>query len=193
VDSLTAFVALFTIVASNFLEHARWLDPVGGLIISGMIVQAGWGNTKAAVLELADASVDADVRESAHAAAAEFIASHGASIRAVQGVKSGQNLMFDVEVVVPSDWSVAQCDQIGHELRQAVATKVRGTKRIVVRFTTKEAEAFQDEFMDTETTLEAPEGQRDEHAGHDHEHTCDGSKHAHANGHAVNGTAQKRK
>jgi divalent metal cation (Fe/Co/Zn/Cd) transporter len=193
VDSLTAFVALFTIVASNFLEHARWLDPVGGLIISGMIVQAGWGNTKAAVLELADASVDAEVRESAHAAAAEFIASRGATIRAVQGVKSGQNLMFDVEVVVPSDWSVAQCDKIGQELRQAIATKVRGTKRIVVRFTNKEAEAFMDEFMDTESVLEAPEARGDEHAGPVHEHACDDSKHAHANGHAVNGTAQKRK
>lgn len=191
-DSLTAFVALFTIVASNFLEHARWLDPVGGLIISGMIVQAGWGNTKAAVLELADASVDDEVRESALAAAAEFIASRGATIRAVQGVKSGQNLMFDVEVVVPSDWSVAQCDQIGQELRQAIATKVRGTKRVVVRFTNREAEAFMDEFMDTESVLEAPEA-REEHAGHVHEHACDDSKHAHANGHAVNGTAQKRK
>jgi divalent metal cation (Fe/Co/Zn/Cd) transporter len=196
VDSLTAFVALFTIVASNFLEHARWLDPVGGLIISGMIVQAGWSNTKAAVLELADASVDADVRESAHAAAAEFIASHGATIRGVQGIKSGQNLMFDVEVVVPEDWSVAQCDQVGQELRQAIATKVRGTRRVVVRFTTKETEAFQDEFVAPsadENVPETPEEHADGLAGHDHAHQCDGGKHAHANGHAANGTAQKRK
>lgn len=195
-DSLTAFVALFTIVASNFLEHARWLDPVGGLIISGMIVQAGWSNTKAAVLELADASVEAEVRESAHAAAAEFIASHGATIRAVQGVKSGQNLMFDVEVVVPADWSVAQCDQVGQELRQAIASKVRGTRRVVVRFTNKEAEAFQDEFLEPpadEISSETAKEHDDDHAGHDHAYKGDGDKHAHANGHAVNGTAQKRK
>ncbi|KAI7573819.1 hypothetical protein KC343_g23430, partial [Hortaea werneckii] len=54
VDSLTAFVALATIVASRYVQNAQWLDPVGGLAISGMIVQAGWGNTKAALLELAD-------------------------------------------------------------------------------------------------------------------------------------------
>ena len=42
VDSLTAFVALLTITASHFLTNAQWLDPVGGLVISGMIVQAGW-------------------------------------------------------------------------------------------------------------------------------------------------------
>ncbi|MGG6498140.1 UNVERIFIED_CONTAM: cation transporter, partial [Bacteroidetes bacterium 56_B9] len=66
---MTAFVALFTIVASHFLESARWLDPVGGLVISGMIVQAGWGNTMSALYELADRGLEEEIREKAETTA----------------------------------------------------------------------------------------------------------------------------
>ena len=98
VDSLTAFVALATILASHFLESARWLDPVGGLIISGMIVQAGWGNTKSALYELADVGMDDEAREGAEKALKTLLTGSDAKIRGVQGIKSGQNLMFEIEV-----------------------------------------------------------------------------------------------
>ena len=63
IDSLTSFVALAVITASHFLTNAAWLDPVGGLIISGMIVQAGWGNTKNALLELSDVAMDSEIQQ----------------------------------------------------------------------------------------------------------------------------------
>jgi cation diffusion facilitator family transporter len=66
IDSLTSFVALAVITASHFFANAAWLDPVGGLIISGMIVQAGWGNTKNALLELADVGIDGEMVEGVH-------------------------------------------------------------------------------------------------------------------------------
>ena len=62
VDSLTAFVALLTISASHFLSNAQWLDPVGGLIISSMVIQAGWFNTKNALYELADVGMEDEVK-----------------------------------------------------------------------------------------------------------------------------------
>ena len=170
VDSLTAFVALFTIVASHFLEGARWLDPVGGLIISGMIVQAGWVNTKSALLELADATMDEEVRASAQKAATDALSHGGAEIRGVQGIKSGQNLMFEIEVGVPADWTVSQSNEVETDIRATVAEKVRGTKRVNVRFTTSEKHeaAFLDEFV-AEKGEEHVEENGDEH-DHDHDH-----------------------
>lgn len=180
------------------MEAARWLDPVGGLVISGMIVQAGWQNTKAAVLELADASVDEDVRENAQTAASKYIEEHGATVRAVQGIKSGQNLMFDVEVVVADTWSVADCNAIENGLRETIALQVRGTKRVVIRFTTKQTDSFMDEFISPPKENEDPESHAHHHdhegVGHSHSSTDLDHKHGDAcsNGH-VNGTTRKRK
>lgn len=53
VDSLVSMVAVVTIGAGQ-LWSVSWLDPLGGLIVSGMIVRAGWGTTKQACYELAD-------------------------------------------------------------------------------------------------------------------------------------------
>lgn len=189
VDSLTAFVALFTIVASHFLESARWLDPVGGLVISGMIVQAGWGNTMSALYELADRGLDEEIREKAETTARSALKDHGLELRGLQGIKSGQNLMFELEVAVPSDWTVSRADEVEQTIRDAIAQKVRGTKRVTIRFTTRKNAPFADEFV---ARSDDPEhGADEDHHDHDHEHDHD---HNHAHGKAINGsTSQKRK
>ena len=58
IDSLTSIVALLTIGGAHVFTEASWLDPVGGLIISVMVIRAGWSNTMTSLLELADTSVD---------------------------------------------------------------------------------------------------------------------------------------
>jgi divalent metal cation (Fe/Co/Zn/Cd) transporter len=73
VDSLTAFVALLLIAGSNVLNNAQWLDPVGGLVISLMVVQAGWGNTKQALLELADVGVEDEMSDNVRKAATKAL------------------------------------------------------------------------------------------------------------------------
>lgn len=193
---MTAFVALFTIVASHFLESARWLDPVGGLVISGMIVQAGFVNTKSALLELADVGMDEEAREGAETAAKAAMDTTDAEVRGVQGIKSGQNLMFDVEVAVPEDWSIAHSNEVETEIRDAIVENVKGTKRVNIRFITKGAEhaPFADQF--NQKGEELIEHDHEHVHGHDHDH--EHSAHAHSNGHATssstsNGTAHKRK
>lgn len=63
-----------------------------------MIVQAGWGNTKSALYELADVGMDDEAREGAEKALETLLVGSDAKIRGVQGIKSGQNLMFEIEV-----------------------------------------------------------------------------------------------
>ncbi|KAK3675369.1 mitochondrial metal transporter [Recurvomyces mirabilis] len=170
VDSLTSIVALVTIVASNFLTSAQWLDPVGGLAISGMIVQAGWGNTKAALLELSDVAMDEEVRDkvdqTARAALQEYFGSD-AELRGVQGVKSGQNFLVDLEVFVAEDMSIGRAEEVEGEIRQRVTSKVRGVRRLAVRFTSKDKgrEAFSNEYVAGRLgdTVE-------EHSHDDHDH-----------------------
>ena len=194
VDSLTAFVALLTITASNFLTNAQWLDPVGGLIISGMIMQAGWVNTKTALFELSDVSVDSEIRENVQKAAAvalkEDVGSE-AEIKGVQGVKSGQNVLIEVEVAVPDDWTVAKTEKAEESIREKIGAKVRGIRRVVVRFTSNAAAApFCGTFLESKaTTVELEESHHEhDHAGHDHLNGSTSVSSSHSNG-----SAHKRK
>ncbi|KAK3720068.1 mitochondrial metal transporter [Vermiconidia calcicola] len=181
VDSLTAFVALVTICASNFVTNAQWLDPVGGLVISGMIAQAGWVNTKSALFELSDVSFDSEIKDKVESAAATALVEHvgsSASIKGVQGVKSGQNILVEVEVAAPGDWTVSKTHEIEDLVREKIAANVRGVRRVVVRFTSadKDDPAFADEFV---TATRTNDSEPEEDPGHDE----DG--HSHSNGHAT--------
>ena len=192
VDSLTAFVALLTITASHFLTNAQWLDPVGGLIISGMIMQAGWQNTRTALFELSDVSFGNEIKEKVQKAATAALkddVDSVAVIKGVQGIKSGQNIMVEVEVSVPGDWPVSKTDEIETAIREKVAARVRGVRRVVVRFTSagNNDAPFVGDFIANKAVDSEPEDSDHEHDdSHDHSHSTAPLQNA-------NGTAHKRK
>lgn len=188
VDSLTSFVALLTISASHFIANAQWLDPVGGLIISGMIVQAGWMNTKTALLELADVSINSEIKDKVRKAAVSALDGRlgdGAKIRGVQGVKSGQNILIEVEIAAPGNWQVSKTNELEKAVRAKIAASVRGVRRVVVHFSNaeKDSVAFEDEYLAGGIASSDAEGADDHDHAHDHEH-------AHTNGHATAPTAE---
>lgn len=193
VDSLTAFVALLLITGSNFLNNAQWLDPVGGLVISLMVVQAGWGNTKQALLELADVGVEQEMKDNVRKAATKAVenittTSEPVNIRAIQGVKAGQNYLMDVELGVPGTWTVEQTRGVENMVRERIGAKVRGVKKVRVRFVTNTAEEpdFLDEFIPGDPSASSPPVEEDHDHDHDHNHD-----HKHADG--ADGSARRRK
>jgi divalent metal cation (Fe/Co/Zn/Cd) transporter len=164
VDSLTSIVALFTIGGSYVFQDATWLDPVGGLLISLMVIKAGWGNTCTSLLELADTAVDEDVRISVEDATMKALSElEGGSdikVRDVQGMKSGQNYLMDIELAVPGAWPISRSQTIEQNVRHTVGTGVRGVKRIKVRFIPVEQQelTFSDEFVAQDSSAD-PEPQ----------------------------------
>ncbi|CAG9985680.1 unnamed protein product [Clonostachys byssicola] len=138
VDSLTGIVTLAAIVGANVIETAGWLDPVGGLLISFMVIHAGAGNMADALRELADQGVDPEVkgkvRKQAQRAIASLEDSRDVELRDVSGIKSGQNYLMDLEMAVPGSWSVEHVRRMEDEIRQTVGAKVKGVKRVRVRF-----------------------------------------------------------
>lgn len=191
VDSLTAFVALLLIVGSNFLNNAQWLDPVGGLVISLMVVQAGWGNSKQALLELADVGVEDEMKDNVRTAATKALqgitsASEPVNVRAIQGVKAGQNYLMDVELGVPGTWTVGQTRGVEDVVRKQIGANVRGVKKVRVRFVTNTAEEpdFLDEFIPGDGAASPSESAHDHDHDHDHDHKHDA---------ATNDSARRRK
>jgi hypothetical protein len=135
--------------------------------------------------------MDEEVKENVEKAAATALqaqSSGEADIRGVQGIKSGQNFLVDVDVYAPSHYTVGQLDAIKEAMREQISANVKGVRRVTVRFTAeKEGVPFADEFIAGKAE------DLDEH-GHDHDHDHD---HSHAEGHSsskqVNGNANKRK
>ncbi|RAK80974.1 cation diffusion facilitator family transporter [Aspergillus fijiensis CBS 313.89] len=197
IDSLTSVVALFTIGGSYMFQDASWLDPVGGLLISLMVIKAGWGNTKISLLELADTTVDDDVKASVHKAATKALSllDSGELLRIhdVQGMKSGQNYLMDVEVAVPGAWSINRAREVEEAMRTAVGERVRGVKRVKVRFIPLEHQelTFTEEFIPAEVTSRArPEPEDESSTGpktirHSPDFTSAGLKHGHNVPHRV--------
>lgn len=178
VDSLTGIVTLFAILGANFLHNAAWLDPVGGFLISLMVIKAGWGNTASALYELADAGIDHEVKDSVRRAAEASIStiSEGAQmeLREVQGIKSGQNYLVDLEIAVPNAWTVMDVKEVEDRVREAVGSKVRGVRRVKLRFVPKDGEqgTLFDEFISGDVspkTSPEPELRTHDH-DHDHDH-----------------------
>jgi len=157
VDSLTSIVALFTIGGSYVFQNATWLDPVGGLLISLMVIKAGWGNTATSLLELADATVDKDIKTNVQEAAAKALKAleNGGQveIRDVQGMKSGQNYLMEIELAVPGSWSLSQTRVVEEAVRKTVGAGVPGVKRLKFRFIPLEQKelTFSDEFITKDT------------------------------------------
>ncbi|KAK5664348.1 hypothetical protein OQA88_571 [Cercophora sp. LCS_1] len=176
VDSLTGIVTLFAILGANFLHDAAWLDPVGGFFISLLVIKAGWGNTLSALHELADRSIDEEVRHSILKQVAKGLEgiseSHEVELREVSGVKSGQNYLVDLELAVPNLWTIEDVREIEDAVRTRVGAKVRGVRRVRVRFVPKEAKPSEmfDEFIPGDVSPKSsPEPEEDDH-DHDHDH-----------------------
>ena len=194
IDCLTSVVALIAIGGSHLFSGTTWLDPVGGLIVSFMVIRAGWGNTGQALLELADVGVDEEIKASVHAAATKALSqpeqAKGLSkmpaqwesqveVRNVQGIKAGQNYLMEVELAVPETWELRQLRSIEDFIRSRIGSKVRGVRRVKVRMVPKDQNItdFQEEFIGADVSpRSSPEPEDQSPITHKHEL---GHKHIH--------------
>ena len=186
VDCLTSVVALIAIGGSRLLPDATWLDPTGGLIVSLMVIRAGWANTGAALLELADVGMDKEVKESIQKAATKALSTDGAVVRGVQGIKAGQNYLVEIELAVPGSWSVDEVQKVEKTVRDQVGSQVRGVRRVRIRFVPTESEIsdFSDEFVrgdiNPQSSPEPEDGKEARHERRPHEDKLDGDlRHRH--------------
>ncbi|KAK4179609.1 cation efflux family-domain-containing protein [Triangularia setosa] len=184
VDSLTGIVTLLAILGANFLSNAAWLDPVGGLLISLLVIRAGITNTLSALYELADRSIDEEVRGSVEKQVAKSLTeiNHATKVELtdVSGVKSGQNYLVDLELAVPKDWTVEEVRQVEEKVRERVGGKVRGVRRVRVRFVphgTQEGGrtgGLGEEFISGEVSARSsPEPEEENGHAHEHNHSQD--------------------
>jgi cation diffusion facilitator family transporter len=184
IDSLTSIVALLSIGGAHVFTEASWLDPVGGLLISIMVIKAGWSNTAASLLELADKSVDDEVKKAVRRAttkAVEGVAGGDqVEVREIQGIKSGQNCLMDIELAIPGDWTVERTRAMEEAVRESAGSKVRGVRRVRIRFlpATRDDLDFSEEFIGFDVS---PRSSPEPEDRHDHEQKQERHVHQYGN------------
>lgn len=121
------------------MHNVQWLDSIGGLVISLMVIQSGWDICKSTLLELADAGVDNGTKASVWKAATKALesidaASEEVHVCCVQGVKAGRNYLIDVELAVPGSWNINTISVVERMVRDSVVAEVIGVKRVGVHY-----------------------------------------------------------
>lgn len=142
------------------------------------MVRAGFGNTWTSLVELADASFDSEVKSKVHRAASkaleENFAGQELEIRDVQGIKAGQNYLVEVEISVPNNWAVGKTRAIEEAVRTGIGAKVRGARRVRVRFVPDDSAGerdFMEEFISPSVSARSsPEPEEEHNHDHDHKH-----------------------
>jgi divalent metal cation (Fe/Co/Zn/Cd) transporter len=169
-----------------------------------MVIRAGWGNTKSALLELADVTVDDEVKASVRRAATKALkgdpgsgvaaveCGDQAEIRDIQGTKSGQNYLIDIELAVPSGLTLQAMEDIENAVRERAGSKVRGVRRVRVKFVPAEdtQSTLASDFIAADVSPRSSPEPEDEH-GHGHDH-ANGHAHHHPNRQAQATTKRKK-
>ncbi|KAJ6729488.1 MITOCHONDRIAL METAL TRANSPORTER 1-RELATED [Salix viminalis] len=115
-DAISSIVALFGV--GGAILGVKFLDPLAGLVVSGMILKAGFESGYQSVLELVDAAIPE-----------EDLGPIKQTILQVQGVqgchrmrgrRAGSSLYLDVHIVVDPFLSVSAAHDIGENVRQEI-------------------------------------------------------------------------
>ena len=138
-----------------------------------MVIKAGWENTGLALLELADAAVESNIKDSVRDAAQvalntvalrEYLPQATSltsfEIQDIQGVKSGQNHLIELQICAPPQMQIAQLKHFEEAVRDRIAAKVKSVRRLKIRFvsTGSEATSLADEFIPRDLDDIEPEG-----------------------------------
>lgn len=175
------------------ISDASWLDPIGGLIISAMVIRAGWQNTMSALLELGDVTIDQEIKDAVRRSASKALLGdtktgvqgvklgEQVEIKQIQGVKSGQNYLVDVDLAVPASFTIADTSPIEEAVRERVGSKVRGVRKVRVKFTASTtSNDFTSEFISADISPRSspePEDEHEHHHDHDHGNSMNGHTH----------------
>ncbi|XP_077224557.1 cation efflux family protein [Tasmannia lanceolata] len=127
-DAVSSVVALIGI--GGAILGVRFLDPLAGLLVSGMILKAGVETGYQSVMELVDAAV-----------AVELLASIKQTILQVDGVKgchrlrgrkAGSFLYLDVHIEVDPFLSVSAAHDIGENVRRQIQKSHPGVAEVFI-------------------------------------------------------------
>ncbi|WOG94754.1 hypothetical protein DCAR_0314051 [Daucus carota subsp. sativus] len=115
-DAVSSIVALIGVGGS--IIGVKFLDPLAGLVVSGMILKAGLETGYASVLELVDAAVPAQLLDPYRQTIKQVEEVKGCNH--LRGRRAGSSLHLDVNIEVDPFSSVSAAHEIEENVRRAI-------------------------------------------------------------------------
>lgn len=138
-DSLSSAVT-FLAIGGSWLGFPV-LDPLGGLLVAGLIGKQGADLLIGALGELSDRGVEPETLQTFDSAIVEVQKQHPLLLgwKDLRAVKSGVSTFADVTLQLPTDATLQQASKVEHAVRDAITKCVRGVKEVRVRLVTVDA------------------------------------------------------
>nr|XP_043610721.1 metal tolerance protein 2 isoform X2 [Erigeron canadensis] len=115
-DAVSSLVALIGVGGS--ILGVRFLDPLAGLVVSGMILKAGLQTGYQSILELVDAAIPLQDLDPIRETVLKVKGVEGC--RHLRGRRAGSSLYLDVKIEVDPYCSISMAHQIGESVRYHV-------------------------------------------------------------------------
>ncbi|KAI3618578.1 cation efflux family [Moniliophthora roreri] len=135
-DAYSSFVALFAILGSSIFPHIP-LDPIGGLVVSVVILQQGIQLLLGAWGDLTDAGVSAKTRNSLKRTLDPLLSASSTSINAISDIRArraGSLLYVDMVAEVPGDLTVQDLAELEGKILHTMKEKRKEVAEVRVRF-----------------------------------------------------------
>lgn len=140
VDSLTAFVALLT-VTGGVMFNVAWLDLIGGLCVSLLIIKAGWGTLKSSWYELIDRgeNIKGEFYEKIKTLVDEEVDSFGQGdfkLKDLSVLTSGANtnIFVNLESTTPKDFMLSELNVLERNLKDSIKKDDKFVRNIYISF-----------------------------------------------------------
>lgn len=166
VDSLTAFVALLTVTGGVFFNIA-WLDSIGGICVSALIIRAGWGTFKSAWFELIDRGEEPGTEDynKIHDIITDELLDNSVldtfTLSQLSVMTSGANTNIYVTLSTKENFDLKTLNQIEHQVKLAICKEDKFVRNIYVLFKSQQTEA------ETKKPMEHSDSRSDSH-NHSH-------------------------
>ncbi|KAK9057257.1 hypothetical protein SSX86_022092 [Deinandra increscens subsp. villosa] len=115
-DAVSSLVALIGVGGS--ILGVRFLDPLAGLVVSGMILKAGLQTGYQSILELVDAAIPSQHLDPIRVTVLQVKGVKGC--RHLRGRRAGSSLYLDVKIEVDPFCSISTAHQIGENVRYQI-------------------------------------------------------------------------
>ncbi|CDR99908.1 related to MMT1-Mitochondrial iron transport protein [Sporisorium scitamineum] len=138
-DSLSSAVT-FLAIGGSYLGFPV-LDPLGGLLVAGLIGKQGADLLIGALGELSDRGVEPETLQVFDNAIVEVQKKFPMLLgwKDLRAVKSGVSVFADVTLQLPNDATLLQAGEVEKAVREAIKGSVRGVKEVRVRLVTVDA------------------------------------------------------
>ncbi|CBI32245.3 unnamed protein product, partial [Vitis vinifera] len=128
VDAISSVVALIGVGGS--ILGVKFLDPLAGLVVSGMILKAGLGTGYQSVMELVDAAVPVQQLDPIKETILQVDGVKGC--HRLRGRRAGSSLYLDVHIEVDPFSSVSAAHNVGENVRHQIHKSHPGVSEVFI-------------------------------------------------------------